>query len=91
MPVGLLFAADPVTAGGQAMVVEDEGIFDGHNPKTGNLWVSDHVYQYTVKLKVVGTSKKAGLLSDIRRGEPVFVTYMKRQGQVPLAVEIRRK
>ena len=76
----------------QRSLVEATGSFDGYSKQSNCVWVSDTVFQIVGSLKVVGTSTKVGLLSDIKEGETVTILYEKNgANQIPTAVEIRRK
>jgi hypothetical protein len=98
MPVGLLLAAgasDPTTL--QAVEKEApsnlrEGSFDGYDPKGGVVWVDDMTFKMADNFKVIGTSKKLGLLSDVKQGEPVILLFEERgYRKIPLAIELRRQ
>jgi hypothetical protein len=97
MPVNVLLAAGAAPAAGpngggvDDAVGQDVGTFDGYSSKAERLWVSDTVYQYTRTLKVIGTPKKVGLLSDIKWGETVEIQYELREGQIPLVTVIYRQ
>lgn len=98
VPAGMLFATDAISQpAGQGIVQEEQslrqesGSFGGYNKKTGRFWVGDRVYQFDTKLKVTGTSKKLGLLSDIRQGELVVVHFLMRSVEIPFAFEVKRQ
>lgn len=98
MPAGILLAMDAASqSAGQEVVREEQalsqesGSFNGYSKKSNRLWVNDRVYLYKENLKVIGTSKKIGLLSDIRLGEPVVINFLTRSEQIPLVFEIKRQ
>lgn len=100
MPLGVSLAADTAmprggdqgAAGEAAASNLRSGSFDGYDSKAGLVWVNDKVFELSDGLKVIGTAKKAGVLSDIRQGEPVTILYGEagRKG-IPVAIEIRRQ
>ncbi|KRT55384.1 hypothetical protein [endosymbiont of Ridgeia piscesae] len=73
--------------------VEISGPFDGVNLKRRRIWIDDTVFSMSRKLRVVGTSKKLGLLSDLRQGEAIkaLVTRGEDKNGLREVLEIRRQ
>ena len=92
MPAGAVSAADGTTAGEEAGLTTRIGPFDGYDSKEGLVWVDDKVFEVTDKLKVIGTAKKAAVLSEIKQGETVTIIFgEKGRKHIPVAIEIRRQ
>jgi hypothetical protein len=79
---------------GDAVTQHMEGIgpFYGYDKKSGKIWIDDRAYTAHRALRVQGTSKKLGLLSDIKRNERVGFTTVPASGKtrLPEIIEIRR-
>ena len=69
------------------------GQFDGYNAKLRRVWIDDKAYDVHHGLKVVGTPKQLGLLSDIEPGEVIgFITrYNPKTPRKPVLLEIHRR
>ena len=72
---------------------DDSGPFDGFDLKTRKVWINDMVYRMHPRMRVVGTAKKLGLLSDIKQGEIVSITVIPTdtESSIPVLAEIRRR
>lgn len=95
-PVAVLQAADATATrpypGGAAGLEQWQGSFDGYDAKAGMVWVGDRVFEVSSDLRVIGTTKKAGMLSGIGQGETVTIIYGDSGSTgIPVAVEIRRR
>jgi hypothetical protein len=51
-----------------------EGPFDGLSLEEQRIWIDDTVYLLDRNVKVKGTSKKLGLITDLKKGEWVRAT-----------------
>jgi hypothetical protein len=97
LPVSLLLAAGVSDPSLQAVEEEApsnlrDGPFDGYDKKGGVLWVDDMTFKIADNFKVIGTSKKLGLLSDVKQGEQVILLFEERgYRKIPLAIELRRQ
>lgn len=78
-----------VTEGGENTVI---GQFDGLNLKDKRIWVDDTVYLLDSGVKVVGTSTKLGLITDIKQGEQVrIIVRPGESGTIPYVTQIYRQ
>ncbi|MCU7851455.1 MAG: hypothetical protein KZQ80_04500 [Candidatus Thiodiazotropha sp. (ex Monitilora ramsayi)] len=84
------FSGD-LSYGGQEQVVT--GPFDGLDLKTKQIWINDMVYLMDSSMKVIGTSVKLGLITDIKQGEEIKATLVPNQKSpsVPYVIKIERQ
>ena len=52
-----------------------EGPFDGLDLKSRSIWINDIAYLLDAKVKVKGTHKKLGLITDLKQGERIRATF----------------
>ena len=70
---------------------EISGPFDGLNMKTSHIWINDRVYELARSVKVVGTSTKLGVITDIKKGERIDADVIYGEaGQMPSVIKIYR-
>lgn len=69
-----------------------EGPFDDLDLKSRNIWINDIVYLLDAKVKVKGTHKKLGLITDLKPGERIRATFREnpRMPSIPYIILIER-
>ena len=98
---GLLFAASAAISADrwsepeqtEGFVDTIEGTFDGLDLKTKNIWISDMIYRIDRGIKVKGTAKKLGLITDLRQGELIKATLRENEKvpEIPYVILIERQ
>jgi hypothetical protein len=69
------------------------GPFDGLDLKTRRVWINDTVYLLDSRVKVKGTHKKLGLITDLKQGETIRATLRPNEDQpiIPYVILIERQ
>ena len=70
-----------------------EGPFDGLDLKARRIWINDMVYKLDRNVKVKGTHRKLGLITDLKAGEIIKVTLLPNEDQptIPYVMLIERQ
>lgn len=70
-----------------------EGPFDGLDLKTKHVWINDTVYKLDRRVRVKGTHKKLGLITDLKQGERITATLRPNDDQptIPYVILIERQ
>jgi len=58
-----------------------EGPLDGLDLKARRIWINDVVYMLDRKVKVKGTHRKLGLITDLKPGEIIKATLLPNEDQ----------
>ncbi len=77
----------------ETVVGRVEGPLDGLDLKTRHIWISDTVYILDRTVRVKGTTKKLGLITDLKSGEVIKATLRRNEDQpaIPIVTLIERQ
>jgi hypothetical protein len=66
--------------------------FDGLDLKSRIIWIGDMVFRLDAKVKVKGTQKKLGLITDLKEGERIRATFRQNPSEpnIPYVTLIER-
>jgi hypothetical protein len=70
-----------------------EGSFDALDLKARRIWINDMVYKLDRNVKVKGTHRKLGLITDLKAGEIIKATLLPNEDQptIPYVMLIERQ